>query len=533
MVRAQPRPKALRLNNFLDLGRMIASNTPAQVSRVTIPLRHALDGRIAQLVEQRIENPRVGGSIPPPATTLLTLQRVSPHSKQDSFHRFIHAKKNVVRWTFIHGICGKLHYLPENFAFIARIVFILLLPFPLVAAENSAVQQTLPQLLFPADFIAQKSLQQYGEATSVPQLTENINRLKQDYLEVLDNTIAFQGLYLSGNYEEDLKNNSREFRYGLEWELYDNGRSDAQRILGKRKLESRLQFLQQLRQAYARRKDSRISEIKQIEDRLALYIARLQSRIVTPQLKKAALQLKGGFITQVEYSEWELKDFRIKSRINYLQQKKFSRMDAKLINILNQIDGLKLKNNALLFATAEKNSLALKIQKLLSSRSEFLPRWEDNLSLRLYAEQQHTASNQINDVVGVRLKVPLDVNINRQKMIGMDRKIYADQAAAIKMRLQQKLSELMDRFQYLQQQVKYLARQYQLFNRRIESLQAQKKAGLPTLSHTPGKDLPLQRLNRLDIMKQALQTRLDLYRTLIELQELVLPEKFNDLFESH
>jgi hypothetical protein len=28
--------------------------------------------RIAQSVEQRIENPRVGGSIPPPGTTLLT-----------------------------------------------------------------------------------------------------------------------------------------------------------------------------------------------------------------------------------------------------------------------------------------------------------------------------------------------------------------------------------------------------------------------------------------------------------------------------
>ena len=31
------------------------------------------DGRIAQSVEQRIENPRVGGSIPPPGTTILLL----------------------------------------------------------------------------------------------------------------------------------------------------------------------------------------------------------------------------------------------------------------------------------------------------------------------------------------------------------------------------------------------------------------------------------------------------------------------------
>jgi hypothetical protein len=29
------------------------------------------DARVAQLVEQRIENPRVGGSSPPPGTTFL------------------------------------------------------------------------------------------------------------------------------------------------------------------------------------------------------------------------------------------------------------------------------------------------------------------------------------------------------------------------------------------------------------------------------------------------------------------------------
>jgi hypothetical protein len=38
---------------------------PVQTGRL-----EALDARIAQLVEQRIENPRVGGSNPPPGTIL-------------------------------------------------------------------------------------------------------------------------------------------------------------------------------------------------------------------------------------------------------------------------------------------------------------------------------------------------------------------------------------------------------------------------------------------------------------------------------
>jgi hypothetical protein len=35
------------------------------------PIRSRKDARVAQLVEQRIENPRVGGSSPPPGTTFL------------------------------------------------------------------------------------------------------------------------------------------------------------------------------------------------------------------------------------------------------------------------------------------------------------------------------------------------------------------------------------------------------------------------------------------------------------------------------
>ena len=35
------------------------------------PIRGRKDARVAQLVEQRTENPRVGGSSPPPGTTFL------------------------------------------------------------------------------------------------------------------------------------------------------------------------------------------------------------------------------------------------------------------------------------------------------------------------------------------------------------------------------------------------------------------------------------------------------------------------------
>ena len=45
------------------------------VSLYIAPLRREAQARIAQLVEQRIENPRVAGSIPAPGTISFVLQR--------------------------------------------------------------------------------------------------------------------------------------------------------------------------------------------------------------------------------------------------------------------------------------------------------------------------------------------------------------------------------------------------------------------------------------------------------------------------
>jgi hypothetical protein len=46
-------------------------------------LKALLGGWIAQLVEQRTENPRVGGSIPPPATTFKNPNRAVLYRQEE------------------------------------------------------------------------------------------------------------------------------------------------------------------------------------------------------------------------------------------------------------------------------------------------------------------------------------------------------------------------------------------------------------------------------------------------------------------
>jgi hypothetical protein len=53
------------------------------------PIRGRKDARVAQLVEQRTENPRVGGSNPPPGTTFLKkINSLRQSSPQCDFCRF-------------------------------------------------------------------------------------------------------------------------------------------------------------------------------------------------------------------------------------------------------------------------------------------------------------------------------------------------------------------------------------------------------------------------------------------------------------
>jgi hypothetical protein len=45
-------------------------------------MKHVANGSVAQLVEQRTENPCVGGSIPPRATSI---ERTAPHRSRFCF----------------------------------------------------------------------------------------------------------------------------------------------------------------------------------------------------------------------------------------------------------------------------------------------------------------------------------------------------------------------------------------------------------------------------------------------------------------
>ncbi len=366
---------------------------------------------------------------------------------------------------------------------------------------------------------------------NISRLSRNIHGLKQEYLETLEDTDAFNGLYLNGGYGKYLNLNNEEFFYGLEWELFDNGLYAAKRQLGKRKLETRIQFLQQLRQIYTRRKDSQISFVHQLEQEVDKHITKQKLAIVNPVVKRAEKQLAQGFITRLEFNEWKLKAFKLQSRFDYLQQQPVTRLNSSIFTLLNRIETLNLQKTAELVALAQTQSVDLQLQKAFSSRSEFLPAWQDNLSLSLYVEQYHRRTNTVDNLAGIRLRVPLHFDTDRQHVIKLDKQLYTDQANAIQQRIREKVQALVRKFHYQQQQILQFEQEHALFAKKIATLNIQKSAGLSSLGYTPEKQIPFVQLQQLDALKSALLARLQVYATVIELQAMVLPEKLMDLFQ--
>ena len=81
----------------------------------------AINARVAQLVEQRIENPRVGGSNPPPGTTFLRQIIIKQRVDLDyglRNHLFVHLTKLFFSYA-VAGIVDtwimKIHSAPANF----------------------------------------------------------------------------------------------------------------------------------------------------------------------------------------------------------------------------------------------------------------------------------------------------------------------------------------------------------------------------------------------------------------------------------
>lgn len=383
-------------------------------------------------------------------------------------------------------------------------------------------------VVFPASFVNGKPATGTPVAESMKRASDAGNRFRK----LLEEKKPFSGFYLSGDYTRSVDGNGYGYAYGVEWELYDQGRDEAKRELDRKKLESQLQYLQLQGQMRARRHDEKIYFIHRIEDTTTQYVNRQKMRFIAEVLSRAEEKFKKGYLTRNEIEDWRLRMANAKELDRYHAAMDRISLHPQTLGLLNRFQQADLRPAEQLLQMARQHSTELQIQELLRQRSRFFPQWKDNVSLRLFVERRREFNRTDDNVAGVRVRLPIGTNGKRKDIIGYEQRAYQEQGGAILARLDQRIRYLHS--QYYFQRVRLQQQQNEM--RSLESKLAMQKEyakrSVPSLDYTPDKEILVLELRRFELYQEALMTRLKMYSVATEIESLVMPESFIGLFLS-
>ncbi|HHO59735.1 MAG TPA: hypothetical protein ENJ64_05785 [Thiotrichales bacterium] len=371
------------------------------------------------------------------------------------------------------------------------------------------------------------------ERRSINRLAGEINRNGKQFLNLLDEQSAFKGFYLKLEDRESLDSDFYDRRIALEMELFDEGWREASRELAKKKQQTRLEYLQMQSDMAAKRADNVHYYIKLIQNRIYYDGARRQRAFYSALYEKRKRKLAEGYIEQSELIDAALKRDRAKTDYDYYAGTAMRAIPLAWFNLLNRAEAITLQGEDRLLALAKENSYELKIQALLESRTEFYPQYLDNVSMRLFVERRE--NNRIlaatENIVGVRVRLPIDFDSKRTKIVGIQRDAYGYRKEVVLVRLQEKISAARQLLGFKQRSLKNLQQEDEALSQQAVVARKQMQADLTGLKYTPERKLDEINMQQLTLSTRILLTRLEILDVLLKLQSLTQVDDFNALLD--
>lgn len=396
-------------------------------------------------------------------------------------------------------------------------------------AEVSGKFPYRPITLPPSLLETQPAEPLYGAVDSTLQYTEALNR---EYVKELDEKGIFHGFYVKLETEKDVESGNAGRSLALEWELFDDGLNESKRELKKKKLQTQLEFLQLVRDIDERRLDERLYQLSLIDNRIQHHFAALNAQYLDTLYEKRRRQLEDGYITREDYEEIAFKRDRAHLMLQHYENIEQAGVPRSDYAVLNNLEYVEFQPLDALLETAYANSYENAIQDNFVERTDFFPSWTDNLSLRLYLENRKSLLSNDTDpdtVVGLRLRVPLQTDAHRDRLIELQKASYFEQKIAIQERLRQRLDKMTSLFKFYQAQIILLAREHDLDLERRRLLETQREHTLHSLDVTPERGLDLLQLAILDKQEQALLARTKAYEFVLKIMALTRSPSLADI----
>ena len=404
---------------------------------------------------------------------------------------------------------------------IAALTLFTLLATPLCYAMDPAPSS----IKFPSFFAAATA-----NHSTIAANRDTILHNKDQYLEEMDDAHAFTGLYLKGQYERALDDGEGTTQYGIEWELYEDGLNESKVTFEKKKIESQVQYFQLLNNMREKEIGEDLYQLQTLTFKTHQYIESEKLSYLEDQQEAIKQRLDTGFITRGEYEQRLQQYLKVKTKAEFLHSYAGIHTDHKTLEMLNRIEWLQLASSTALEQLATNQSYDLKLQQLFIQRTEFFPKWNDEFSLRLYLERRQRSDAADDNVAGIRVRVPLRTNDNRDTLIRLEQQAYQEQLASITTRIVQRIHRLAELIRFHQSRVKTLTMDNSVITKWIELTSEYRDQVIPSLEHTPDKSLHGFRLQQLDKRKEILLARLKTYEFVLKLNNLVMPTAIDNLF---
>ena len=354
-------------------------------------------------------------------------------------------------------------------------------------------------------------------------------RQRDDYFARLDGLAVFNGVYVASATDVSTQGQTR-YSFGLEWELYNQGRDEARRRLERTRLEGKTQYLQLLRDTGQRQLQEQLLAVEQMRNRLLAVLYDREAAAIRPVLERRRQELANGRATKAEVAEIEFKAERASLRRAHYAGSADVLVYPQARELINRIESVVLRPNPELVDRAVARSPDYQLQGLLASRGEYLPTLKDNLSLRLYVERAKEFARGPQNVAGVRLRVPLGDDRGVQDAEMAARTAYLEQQESVKTALQQKLVLLADRLRLKQNDMRLLQAENRLLRSKAEMACYRLDFPVPSIAADPDRDVEELTLLLHEKQREILAARIDVLEVLTEITAAVKPERPEELY---
>lgn len=360
---------------------------------------------------------------------------------------------------------------------------------------------------------------------------KDIGDVEKDYLDKLQKRRSSYGLYAVGGYDNDFQNSEDRYEAGFKWKLFNDGYFEAVQDDEKKILQTQLEFYQLRRDMTERQLDDYLFQLFLVDNQLNVRHFREKRDALAALLQKRSEQLKYGYTTELDVLDVRHQLRNAESSLSFYSGRSQSGISEEHMANLNRLDTADLKPLPELIEMAKTSSYELKIQDNFIERADYLPGWRDDVALDLNAEYTHEYYGEERSVVGVSVEIPLTFDPHASSLIKTQKRIYQYQQQAVAYRLQQKLEKLYDAFVFHKHRLLSKQEDIEILLRKTQKALDEESNIIQKLSSDPARDLDLLVIQKIDAKYDALDIRLKIYETVIQIAAITQADKLSSLFQ--